>query len=808
MGPSFFTVFGGSNLYPAYPIYINLSLSVNTVLSWPTELAPAGSPVVADIIDVTATAGGLTIQFSDATQVGNGYTALINNIGANTFSVLDSQGNTLAAIPSGQVWQLYLADNSTVQGTWRAFQYGTGVSSATAAALAGAGLKAITTTLNERILVNAQNVNYVMVAGDRASCIEWTGGSGGTITSPNPATVGSDWFAIVKNNGTGVVTFLPASGTIDGVANLTLQPGQSTWILTDGTNFITLGLGQKVTSIFDFLQISLTGVVSPLILSGSQLNRVSYRFIGNLTANMVIQVPNTIQQYWIDNETTGAFSLTVQPSGGAGIVVAQGARNILYCDGTNVFAAVTFGSTGFVNGTVGSPSIFFTASPTTGLYAPAANQIGIATSGVQRGLIDAGGQWTIQQPTGVGAQTSLTINGSVNANSVGLAVNQSLQGANNPGLAVSGLGGFCEVSIFGDSAGSVGTTDFSLFQSSTGDASVFNRALASLFLGTNGINRLMINGNGFFSISAPSAGTGAVLGVTQNTSSQGFSTAGATGDAARIQLVDGNTGNHTYQLRVGGAATGTLDIFDVTAAASRVQLSTGGNVTINAPTSGTALGITGLGTLPGVDVNQTNTVVGNPAIRVFNTSAAGQSMIDYFANANALTNRLRSDFNGNFNYVCFSTGAHTFYTGGDAGGGGTARFQIGVTAATNVQFPTVGTTASAANAFLDNANSNNLLRSTSSLRYKTDIRDLPEHWAQSIYGLRPVVYRSTSEADDPHLQWAGLIAEEVENTNPRLCHYDADGLPDGVQYDRIPVLLLAEVQKLRREVDVLRGVSR
>jgi hypothetical protein len=123
----------------------------------------------------------------------------------------------------------------------------------------------------------------------------------------------------------------------------------------------------------------------------------------------------------------------------------------------------------------------------------------------------------------------------------------------------------------------------------------------------------------------------------------------------------------------------------------------------------------------------------------------------------------------------------------------------------NVYFPGVGTTASAANAVINNGSSppNELLRSTSSARYKTDIVDVDANWHHVVRSLRPITYRSTAPADDPAKRWFGLIAEEVSEIDPRLVHYtrDAEGneLADSVQYDRLTVLLLKAVQELLKE---------
>lgn len=66
-------------------------------------------------------------------------------------------------------------------------------------------------------------------------------------------------------------------------------------------------------------------------------------FTGTLTANTVITVPAAVSQWIVYNNTTGAYTLTVQPTGGTGVVVAQGAASFLFCNGTNVINA---GSTG------------------------------------------------------------------------------------------------------------------------------------------------------------------------------------------------------------------------------------------------------------------------------------------------------------------------------------------------------------------------------------------------------------------------------------------------------------------------------
>lgn len=134
--------------------------------------------------------------------------------------------------------------------------------------------------------------------------------------------------------------------------------------------------------------------------------------------------------------------------------------------------------------------------------------------------------------------------------------------------------------------------------------------------------------------------------------------------------------------------------------------------------------------------------------------------------------------------------------------GGSERMRISGTG--TVHFPSVGTTASAANAFLDSSAtpSNQLLRSTSSIRYKTGVTDITLAEAQNVFSLRPIKYQSLAEADDKDRVWYGLIAEEVSEVDQRLVHY-MDGAPDGVQYERIIVPLLKIVKDLSQRVAAL-----
>jgi hypothetical protein len=341
MPNSYTQVFGGNTIYPSDVSYLALTLTANITLEWPLE-ASTGNNVVARILDVTSN-GAFSISMPNATQTGVGQTILFNNVAATTFTVKSYTGTTLISIPSGTQWELYLTDNTTTTGTWRAFQFGAATTSAQAAALAGYGLVAQGATLAQSEPVTVFNTSYTFGAADRAGAYVWDGGLG-TVTLPAASTAGNDWFVSLRNDGAGNLTLTAAgSDLINGAATLVLRPADSATVVTDGVSFWTIGLGQDPVFAFDYTSISITSQTSPYTLSGAELNRIAYQFVGVLTANMVVYVPATTQQYWVANDTTGgSFTLSIGTSTQASpLTVPRGSRGIYYCDGTSVLKADT-----------------------------------------------------------------------------------------------------------------------------------------------------------------------------------------------------------------------------------------------------------------------------------------------------------------------------------------------------------------------------------------------------------------------------------------------------------------------------------
>jgi len=88
----------------------------------------------------------------------------------------------------------------------------------------------------------------------------------------------------------------------------------------------------------------------------------------------------------------------------------------------------------------------------------------------------------------------------------------------------------------------------------------------------------------------------------------------------------------------------------------------------------------------------------------------------------------------------------------------------------------------------------------SSAKVKENIQDIAQT-KYSILDCRPVSFNYKS--DETKTKCFGLIAEEVEKVFPDLVLYK-EGEPYSIKYHEMPALLLAEIQKLRAEIDLLK----
>jgi hypothetical protein len=114
--------------------------------------------------------------------------------------------------------------------------------------------------------------------------------------------------------------------------------------------------------------------------------------------------------------------------------------------------------------------------------------------------------------------------------------------------------------------------------------------------------------------------------------------------------------------------------------------------------------------------------------------------------------------------------------------------------------PYNNTTAAGAN--IHCTSGGQLLRSTSSLKYKTNVQDA-EHGLSKVMQLRPVTYKGKN---DGNTVFGGLIAEEVHEAGlAEFVQYAEDGSPDALAYGNMVVLAFKAIQELKAELDTVKA---
>jgi hypothetical protein len=200
-----------------------------------------------------------------------------------------------------------------------------------------------------------------------------------------------------------------------------------------------------------------------------------------------------------------------------------------------------------------------------------------------------------------------------------------------------------------------------------------------------------------------------------------------------------------------------------------------------------------------------------------------------------------SDTNIDLRFGTKGSGSHNFFTGTTISGGilsaGVLQFQILHTASATrnitgtgsnggnptisttaggldfssatIRFPSIGTTANAANATLNAVGSNDLLRSTSSAIFKKILGRLELAEAKRIVlGSKAVRFESLASADYAGEEHLGFVAEQIAEIDERLVTRDMRGRPDWVQYPLYVVPLAVLAADHERRLAALEARSR
>ena len=112
------------------------------------------------------------------------------------------------------------------------------------------------------------------------------------------------------------------------------------------------------------------------------------------------------------------------------------------------------------------------------------------------------------------------------------------------------------------------------------------------------------------------------------------------------------------------------------------------------------------------------------------------------------------------------------------------------------------TSISGTNAVI-NTSSGQLGTDSSSKRYKRNIVETALD-SSKVYDLKPIDFEYNENTDTEGKKGFGLVAEDVEKIYPEIVHYNQDGLVESLAYDRLSLLLLMEIKKLKEEIEKLK----
>ena len=260
-------------------------------------------------------------------------------------------------------------------------------------------------------------------------------------------------------------------------------------------------------------------------------------------------------------------------------------------------------------------------------------------------------------------------------------------------------------------------------------------------------------------------------------------------------------------LQVAGPTTGTTRVMttpdaNFTAARTDAAQSFTGDQTLSA--NNLVIGTTGKGVTTGSAIPLgfgTNgstalaTLLNSGGLSLGSTVDAGAANLFVGASGNSgnygrfTAKAATADATSNVIYLESSTPARLFQVRSDG------YFVTGAAASS----PYNNTTGSAANVFVDS--SGVLYRSTSSLKYKTNVQD-SAHGLSEVLQLRSVTYQTKSEADNQKV-FGGFIAEEIDGIGlSEFVSYRADdGTPDAIDYGNMVSLMAKAIQELNKKFD-------
>lgn len=594
---SFTNIFTGLPTQPSTVSSQVFNLDSNVTLNWATSFVDSSNVIGGQnnvFAETTESGAPWIITLPPANEVSPGQQMMFNCLGSEPFEVNTHDGFSLVVMQPTESWIISLFDNSTIGGEWTLIQIGSTTSTAQASMLAGLGTTALNGLLNTNIPNKTLTTNYTILASDRASLLV-NGGGSVTYTLPvidNSTTIFTGFYIGVNNAGTGSITLTGSSGQlIDLLSTSVLNPGESAYYIASqfsGGALTWYSLGKGIPTFFADSVLSLTVTGGTVTLTTQQNNNNIIQFSGTLTSNSIILFNANAGSWYMQNNTTGSFTLTVQLNNGTdpGVEIPQGATLIVYSNGVNMMLApsIQLPSTfTFPSGTVGTPGMRFTDDPSTGFYDISIGNVGFSSAGTQ--TIDFTPTQLLIAPqgntpcisfigdtdTGITHPSNDTLNLTTN-NNVALSINSTQNITLTNPLGISSGGTLrSSLTTYGILAG--GTTN-------TGAIQQISNGTSGQLLQSNGVSTLAAYTTATYPTTAIS---NALLGCTTNNVISTLSTipSGITWNGNIIPGQFGGTGVNN------SGKTITLGANLTTSGSNNVTFTTTGATNVTLPTTGT-----------------------------------------------------------------------------------------------------------------------------------------------------------------------------------------------------------------------------
>jgi hypothetical protein len=373
---------------------------------------------------------------------------------------------------------------------------------------------------------------------------------------------------------------------------------EGTWGDTTNTNLGTL------------LEQAISGYVTQVITDGTDTTittpdgatgvarNMFIECTGSLSANRNLIVPAYKKLYCVFNNTTGGYAVTVKVSGQTGIVVRNGQKMLLVCNGTDIFVATN--SVQFTAGSAAVPSISPSGDVDTGIFFPAAEQVGVAITGSEMVRVTSTGMGVGTSPSNrmdVAGTSGGTVMSRVRNTDTGTggATNRLETGSPNMSL---------DMSLYNNS----GTNGYGILTVGGSVATMYYNCDTQIWSTRAGTERARIDSSGNFGIGATSPlGRLDVLSNADSAQQSYIRNSNAGSSALSVLNIGNNTSSNAFRL-VLGSSTNTAwagaDSANLVQAlnaplafwtnnAERVRILGTGNVGVNTTSPGSTLDVKG-----------------------------------------------------------------------------------------------------------------------------------------------------------------------------------------------------------------------